>query len=98
MDFSPAQNLAVFNSIRDGDWEIYSAVFDGGDERRLTVQGRPGVEGIDGQPACSPSGDRIAITSGRAGSLDIVLIDANGHEIQNLTIYWRLETSSHPAF
>jgi len=83
-----ARKELVYNSIRDGNWEIYTALPDGGGEKRLTIQEGAGPVGIDGQPAWSPSGDRIAITSGRAGSLDIVLIAPTGEELRNLTASW----------
>lgn len=90
-NYSPARRRLVFNSIRDGNWEIYTAARDGRDSRRLTRQGLPELAGIDGQPEWSPSGRQIAITSGRAGSLDIVLIRPGGGEIRNLTRSWQKE-------
>jgi len=89
VQYSPAAGRLVFNSIRDGNWEIYSSRLDGGDEVRLTTQVAEGRAGIDGQPDWSPVGDRIAITSGRAGSLDIVILRADGSEESNLTSTWR---------
>lgn len=85
---SPANGLVVFNSIRDGDWEIYTATPAGDRERRLTNQGGDGLVGIDGQPEWSPTGRQIAITSGRKGSLDIIILDPDGNEIRNLTESW----------
>jgi len=86
--YSAALQRLVFNSIRDGNWEIYSARPEGHEEQRLTASGGEGLIGIDGQPDWSPTSDRIAITSGRAGSLDIVILTVHGEEIRNLTKEW----------
>jgi len=88
VQYSAAAGRLVFNSIRDGNWEIYTSRLDGGGEERLTTQAGPGTTGIDGQPDWSPRGDRIAITSGRAGSLDIVILRPDGSEERNLTRSW----------
>lgn len=88
-NYSRARGRLAYNSIRDGNWEIYTAPLSGQNSRRLTVQAQPALAGIDGQPAWSPAGDLIAFTSGRAGSLDIVLIDPDGREVRNLTKEWR---------
>lgn len=93
VNYSTKRRLFVFNSIRDGNWEVYTAARDGANLSRLTVQSGPGLAGIDGQPEWSPDGSLVAITSGRAGSLDIVLIDPDGAEIRNLTAEWRIDTS-----
>jgi Tol biopolymer transport system component len=86
--YSSAAGRLVFNSIRDGNWEIYTAELGGRDERRLTTNAREGSAGIDGQPEWAPVGDRIAIISGRVGSFDIVILTPDGAEERNLTAEW----------
>lgn len=93
VQLSAVHDRIVYNSIRDGDWEIYSSARDGGDERRWTTSGGEGLVGIDGQPDWSPDGDRIAITSGRAGSLDIVVLYADDSPVRNLTASWEKSSS-----
>lgn len=96
--YSTKREQFVFNSIRDGNWEIYTAARDGANTLRLTVQSLPGLAGIDGQPEWSPDGSMIAFTSGRAGSLDIVLIGPDGSEVRNLTADWTVNPTppTHP--
>ena len=86
--YSPVTERIAYNSIRDGNWEVYSAGFDGTAERRLTASPGEGLVGIDGQPSWSPEGLRIAITSGREGSLDILILGADGVLERNLTRDW----------
>jgi Tol biopolymer transport system component len=97
VDYSPIRNSLVFNSIRDGNWEIYTAGLAGEEELRLTTQDLPEIAGIDGQPAWDPSGTRIAIASARAGSFDIFVISPDGHEVENLTERWTI-TDEPSAF
>jgi TolB protein len=86
---SRSNGRLAFNAIWDGDWEIYTAASDGSDLRRLTTSSGPGMVGIDGQPEWSPDGERIAVTSGRAGSLDVLLLwAADGSVDRNLTGDW----------
>ncbi len=88
VDYSPVTGRLTFNSIRDGNWEIYTAAPGGGDAQRLTTNGEPGMRGIDGQPAWSPDGRGIAFASGAAGSLDLVVFGADGASARNLTESW----------
>ena len=95
VDYSSIQDRVVFNSIRDGNWEIYSAGLAGEKELRLTTQDLPEMAGIDGQPTWNPTGTGIAITSAREGSFDILLISPDGQEVKNLTEEWAV--SANPS-
>ena len=86
--YSAARDRIVFNSIRDGHWEIYVAKLDGDDEQRWSTNAGEGLIGLDGQPEWSPEGDRIAITSGRDGSLDLLILTDDGSSPRNLTAPW----------
>lgn len=82
----------VFNSHRDGNWEIYAMTLDGNNQRRLTHNSQQLPEfdfaHIDGQPALSLDGQKVAFISGRAGSFDICVIDLQGKGFKNLTKSW----------
>lgn len=63
-----------------GPPDIYRYWLESGEVRRLTDH-----PGMDGHPSFSPSGDRIAFTSMRSGSLDIWIMDADGRNPVRLT-------------
>ena len=63
---SPDGRLIVFESERDGNWEIYVMNADGSDQTRLTEN-----EAEDADPIWSPDGRRIAFLSNRDGRTEI---------------------------
>lgn len=74
----------AFNSMRDGNAEIYVMDGDGGNQVRVTEHPATDVD-----PAISPNGRDIVFTSNRAGNNDIFIIGSHGGPEVNLT--------SHPA-
>lgn len=70
----------VFQSNRDGDYEIYIMDLDGGNQRQLTFNG---VE--DELPRVSPDGRRIAFVSERDGNPEIYVMNRDGSEQTRLT-------------
>jgi Tol biopolymer transport system component len=76
--------LIAFATDRDGNREIYSMRFDGGEETNLTNDA-----GDDSSPAWSPDGNRIAFATTRDGNAEIYVMDADGTDQTNLT--------NHPA-
>jgi len=79
-----------FTSTRDGNSEIYSALPDGSDVRRLTNS-----PGIDVSPACGPKG-RIAFVSTRHGSPQIFIMQPDGTNVQRVT--YRGSYNQTPVF
>ena len=75
----------VFQSDRDGAWDIYRVEADRSGLKRLTQH-----PAADQNPAWSPDGSRIAFSSERAGSGDIYVMDADGGNVQQVT--------DHPAY
>ena len=63
----------AFNTMRDGNPEIYVMNWDGTNPRRITDD-----PATDGDPAMSPDGRDIIFTSNRAGNNDIFLVDSRG--------------------
>jgi Tol biopolymer transport system component len=70
-------------SLKSGTWnqsEVYSINVDGSGETRLTES-----PGLDGFPAWSPDGERIAFISDRDGNWEIYTMDADGSNQRRLT-------------
>ena len=70
----------VFQSNRDGNFEIYSMKGDGSGQLRLTDN-----PANDISPAWSPDGSAIAFTSDRDGTWDIYTMKADGSGLTQLT-------------
>jgi TolB protein len=70
----------AFNSMRDGNAEIYTMDGDGGNQTRITENPANDVD-----PAISPSGRDIVFTSNRSGNNDIFIVDSRGGNTVNLT-------------
>jgi Tol biopolymer transport system component len=70
----------AFNSMRDGNAEIYTMDGDGGNPTRITEHPAADVD-----PAISPNGQDIVFTSNRAGNNDIFVVDSRGGIPTNLT-------------
>ena len=88
--WSPDRQKIAFNSTRDGDYDIYVMAADGSDVQRLTRH-----RGLDGSPAWSPDGTRIAFVRDTdppatgpmypPRSLSIYVMDSDGSNVQRLT-------------
>ena len=77
----PGWSRLVFQSYRDGNWEIYRANADGTGQTRVT-----NAPGDDYSPRLSPGAGRIAFVSDRnGGDYDIFVVDWNGGGLTALT-------------
>ena len=83
-DWSPDGSQIVFQSSRDGNFEVYKMNADGSDEVNLTDNAVAGRNN-DSQPAWSPDGTKIAFTSNRDGNSNIHVMNADGTNVVNLT-------------
>ncbi len=82
-----AQGLAedtriVFQSYRDGNWEIYRADGDGSDVKRLTSN-----PASDVRPKLSFNGQKIVFASNRDGNYEIYSMNWDGTGLTRLTNY-----------
>ncbi len=76
--FSPDGTKIAYGSTRNGQaMDIYVVNRDGSGERRLTNHPKN-----DGAPTWSPSGNLIAFTSDRSGSLQIYTMNTDGGQVQ----------------
>ena len=79
----------VFQSNRDGNYEIYSMNSDGTETRRLTNN-----QATDRNPVLSHDGSKVAFVSNRDGNDDIYVMNADGRNVVRLTFGVRDENPS----
>lgn len=76
----PASKLA-FQSLRDGNWEIYVADADGSNPRRVTNR-----EASDTQPRFNRGCTRIVFANNASGNYEIATINPDGTDLRRLTM------------
>ena len=79
-DVSRDGSRIVFQSYRNGTWDIWSIATDGSSAAALT-------EGPadDREPVLSPDGSRVAFSSDRSGNYDVWILDLATTELKQLT-------------
>jgi len=78
--WSPDGTHLLFESNRDGNWEIYLVGAEGGEQTRVTNNSKG-----DNNPAWSPDGNLIGFSSFRDGNWEIYTIKVDGSDPQRLT-------------
>jgi uncharacterized repeat protein (TIGR01451 family) len=73
-------NRLVFQSYRDGNWEIYTSNEDGSNALRLTNN-----KAIDVEPSFNHGANRIAFASNRDGDYEIFIMNADGSGLTQVT-------------
>ncbi len=86
--WSPDSQQLVFQSSRDGDFEIYSMNIDGSQQKRLTNSPQR-----DLQPDWSPDGKSIAFISEREINAELYVMNADGSDQRQLTATAEFEFS-----
>jgi len=79
--FPGANGKIAFDSIRDGDWEIFVMNSDGSGPTQLTFI----HTAVDAEPAWSPDGSKIAFMSDRDGEWEIFVMNSDGSGQTQLT-------------
>ncbi len=79
-DVSPDGMRVAFQSVRDGNLEIYVAERASGEITRLTHHPRD-----DGTPAFSPDGTQVAFVSSRSGNYELYTVSVGGGALNRLT-------------
>ena len=83
--WSPDGSQIVFQTNRDGNFEVYKMNADGSNQVNLTNNATPGAN-IDQFPSWSPDGKKIAFRSNRTGAQqDIYMMNPDGSGVTNLT-------------
>lgn len=91
----------AFVSTRDGDYAIFEMNADGGAQTRLTPRESTGASSparlfFQVEPAWSPDASQIAFSSGRSGTFDLFVMDADGTGTRRLTS--GKQDDSHPTW
>jgi len=73
------ENLVLYMSLADGDWEIYKVASTGGSPLKLTDNSAQ-----DGLATWSPDGQHIAFLTNRTGSWEIWVMNADGSDSRAL--------------
>jgi len=85
---SPGNEIA-YVSTQDGDYAVYGMNADGSHQGRLTDEhgdtSTPSGTAFQIDPEFSPDGATIAFASGRSGTFDIYVMDADGSNTRRLT-------------
>lgn len=90
-----AAQKIVFESTRDGNFEIYSMNADGTGLKNLTNNSGA----IDRVPQWSPDGTKIAFVTQQPGQIqDAVVIDADGSNLLNLTKEEEFSSAAFPQW
>ena len=92
-DWSPDGEKIVFQSDRDGDWEIYIMTDLDGLRSAGQLTRNPAD---DYGPSWSPDGSRIAFWTNRDGNFEIYTVDTNGSQPARLT--WNIGMDASPAW
>jgi Tol biopolymer transport system component len=79
-DVSRDGQRIVFQSYRNGTWDIWSMNADGSSAEALTSG-----PADDREPAFSPDGGRVAFSSDRSGNYDIWILDLATKDLKQLT-------------
>jgi len=79
-DITPPINKILFQSMRDGNEDIYVMDEDGGNQIRLTQN-----TAIDAYPVWSPDNQKIAFVSNRNGDWEIFSMNTDGNLQTNLS-------------
>ncbi len=96
----PSSPDLAFVSSRDGEYAIFVMAANGDGERRLTAAEDELEIGespfFQVEPAWSADGTKIAFVSGRSGSADIYVMNADGSGTRSLTA--TTQNDSHPTW
>ena len=90
--WSPDGETLVYCAERNGNYDVYSIPFDGGEEKRLT-----NADGLDDGPDYSPDGKYIYFNSVRTGTMQVWRMKTDGSEEEQITTDKLHDWFPHPS-
>lgn len=90
--WSPDGNMLAYCAERNGNYDIYTIPFEGGEETRLTT-----TEGLDDGPDYSPDGKYIYFNSTRTGTMQIWRMKPDGSDQEQITTDEYNDWFAHPS-
>lgn len=90
--WSPDGKTLAYCAERNGNYDIYTIPFDGGEETRLTSS-----QGLDDGPDYAPDGNHIYFNSERTGTMQIWRMKADGSEQVQITTDILNDWFAHPS-
>ena len=90
--WSPDGNTLAYCAERDGNYDIYTIPFEGGEETRLTT-----ADGLDDGPDYSPDGQYIYFNSVRTGTMQIWRMKTDGSDQEQITTDEYNDWFAHPS-
>jgi TolB protein len=79
--WSPNGEQLVFESSRDGDWELFIIDRDGSSEEQLTINNYE-----DRNPSWHPNGDKILFESNRSGNFSLYVLNLYDRSVEPITL------------
>ena len=90
--WSPDGKTLAYCAERNGNYDIYTIPFEGGEETRLTK-----AEGLDDGPGYSPDGKYIYFNSTRTGTMQIWRMKTDGSKQEQVTTDHYNDWFAHPS-
>ena len=90
--WSPDGKTLAYCAERNGNYDIYTIPFAGGEEIRLTK-----ADGLDDGPDYSPDGEYIYFNSARTGTMQIWRMRRDGSEPEQITTDENNDWFAHPS-
>jgi len=90
--WSPDGKTLAYCAERNGNYDIYTIPFEGGEETRLTTS-----EGLDDGPDYSPDGKYIYFNSKRTGTMQIWRMKTDGSDQEQITTDKPNDWFAHPS-
>ena len=88
--YSPTGDQIIFESNREGNWDIYTMDLDGKNQQKVTLHKKD-----DRRPSWHPSGQKIIFESNRSGKYELYELHIKNKEVKKINIK---EMDGEPTF
>lgn len=79
--YSPTGDQIIFESNREGNWDIYTMDLDGKNQQKVTLHKKD-----DRRPSWHPSGQKIIFESNRSGKYELYELHVKNKEVKKINI------------